>query len=100
MLTSATRTTRRNRRRQSMPRLDLGLLLAEAAASTAEKPGAAVFIALMVFIAASVWLGTLAQAAMDKKKFMEGFFLGSRGLGAWTLALTATVQSGGTFMGF
>ena len=31
---------------------------------------------------------------------MEGFFLGSRGLGAWDLALTVTVQSGGTFMGF
>ena len=31
---------------------------------------------------------------------MKGFFLGNRGLGAWALALTATVQSGGTFMGF
>lgn len=31
---------------------------------------------------------------------MRGYFLGNRGLGSWTLALTATVQSGGTFMGF
>jgi SSS family solute:Na+ symporter/sodium/pantothenate symporter len=78
---------------------ELRFLLAEAATS-ADKPGAAVFFALLVFIAASVWLGTLAQRAMDKKKFLEGFFLGNRGLGAWALALTATVQSGGTFMGF
>ena len=83
-----------------MPRLDLVLLLGQAADASSVKPGASVFIALMVFIAASVWLGTMAQSALDKKKFMEGFFLGSRGLGAWALALTATVQSGGTFMGF
>ena len=31
---------------------------------------------------------------------MKGYFLGNRGLGAWALALTATVQSGGSFMGF
>jgi SSS family solute:Na+ symporter/sodium/pantothenate symporter len=60
----------------------------------------AVLVALLVFIAASVWLGTLAQRAIDKGRFLEGFFLGNRGLGAWALALTATVQSGGTFMGF
>src|SRR4030095_2715469 len=35
-----------------------------------------------------------------KGSFLQGYFLGNRGLGAWTLALTATVQSGGTFMGF
>ncbi len=32
--------------------------------------------------------------------FLKGFFLGNRGLGSWALALTATVQSGGTFMGY
>lgn len=64
------------------------------------SPGYGVLAALLIFIAASVWLGTLAQRAMEKKDFMQGFFLGNRGLGAWTLALTATVQSGGTFMGF
>lgn len=84
-----------------MPLNDCSWLIAQAADSAAaDKPGAFVFIALMLFIAASVWLGTLAQRAMDKKKFLEGFFLGNRGLGAWALALTATVQSGGTFMGF
>jgi len=83
-----------------MPLLDWGILLAETSGKAEAKPGVAVFLALLVFIAASVWLGTVAQGAMDKKKFLEGFFLGNRGLGAWALALTATVQSGGTFMGF
>ena len=56
--------------------------------------------ALVIFIAASVWLGTLAQRVVKKSSFVKGFFLGNRGLGAWAVALTATVQSGGTFMGF
>lgn len=56
--------------------------------------------ALVVFIAASVWLGTLAQRVVEKGSFLKGYFLGNRGLGVWALALTATVQSGGTFMGF
>ncbi len=75
-------------------------MLLAAVATSDPKPGFAVLLALILFIAASVWLGTLAQKAIDKKKFMEGYFLGNRGLGAWALALTATVQSGGTFMGF
>ena len=76
--------------------------LADEAAKAAKVPvvGYSVLAALLLFIAASVWLGALAQKAMEKKDFMQGFFLGGRGLGAWTLALTATVQSGGTFMGF
>ena len=57
-------------------------------------------VALVIFILASMWIGWLANKAMQKSSFMQGFFLGSRGLGAWALALTATVQSGGTFMGF
>ena len=64
------------------------------------SPGYWVLGTLIAFIAASVWLGTVAQRAMSKQRFLEGFFLGNRGLGAWALALTATVQSGGTFMGF
>ncbi|HEY0984505.1 sodium:solute symporter family transporter [Schlesneria sp.] len=70
------------------------------AATDLIDPGYSVLLALLLFIAASVWLGTLAQKAMEKKEFLTGFFLGNRGLGAWALALTATVQSGGTFMGF
>jgi len=56
--------------------------------------------ALVLFIVGSMWIGWLANQAMSRGSFMRGFFLGNRGLGAWALALTATVQSGGTFMGF
>lgn len=56
--------------------------------------------ALVAFIIGSVWLGAVAQRRIEKGAFLQGFFLGNRGLGAWALALTATVQSGGTFMGF
>jgi sodium/pantothenate symporter len=56
--------------------------------------------ALVVFIVTSVWLGGLAQRVVEKGNFLKGYFLGNRGLGVWALALTATVQSGGTFMGF
>lgn len=73
-------------------------------AQTTAPPGGGsnygTLIALMIFIAASVWLGTLAQRVVKKSSFVKGFFLGNRGLGAWAVALTATVQSGGTFMGF
>jgi sodium/pantothenate symporter len=55
---------------------------------------------LLIVMAVSVWLGTQAEKAVAKGGFMKGYFLGNRGLGAWALALTATVQSGGTFMGF
>src|ERR1044071_4367651 len=73
-------------------------LIAEAAPPP--KPGVGTMVALIIFIAASVWLGTLAQKVVSKGSFVKGFFLGNRGLGAWAVALTATVQSGGTFMGF
>ena len=62
--------------------------------------GYGALIALVLFIFASLWIGALANRATQKGAFMTGFFLGNRGLGAWALALTATVQSGGTFMGF
>ncbi|HWB13287.1 MAG TPA: sodium:solute symporter [Pirellulales bacterium] len=62
--------------------------------------GAGTLAALLVFVAASVWLGTIAQRIVERGSFLRGYFLGNRGLGAWALALTATVQSGGTFMGF
>ncbi len=56
--------------------------------------------ALVIVMAVSVWLGARAQKAVEQGGFVKGYFLGNRGLGAWALALTATVQSGGTFMGF
>lgn len=58
------------------------------------------FLMLLAVIAGSVWLGTLAQRAVKGGTFLKSYFLGNRGLGAWAMALTATVQSGGTFMGF
>jgi SSS family solute:Na+ symporter/sodium/pantothenate symporter len=66
----------------------------------APAPGYGTFLVLLVLIAISVWIGTAAQRAVRRGQFLTGFFLGHRGLGAWALALTATVQSGGTFMGF
>ena len=64
------------------------------------SPGVGALIALALFIVASVWLGTVAQRVVERSAFIQGYFQGNRGLGAWTIALTATVQSGGTFMGF
>ncbi len=83
-----------------MTNLPLVLLGAGDAAtmSSIEKYGA--LGALILFIFASLWIGALANRKTREGSFMTGFFLGNRGLGAWALALTATVQSGGTFMGF
>src|SRR5207248_11767690 len=74
------------------------ILLAQSAASP--SPGIGAIVSLVLFIAASVWLGTIAQRVVERSRFIQGYFQGNRGLGAWTIALTATVQSGGTFMGF
>lgn len=82
---------------------DAFYLLAQTAAtntSALPSPGIGAITALVVFIAASVWLGTVAQRVVERSQFIQGYFQGNRGLGAWTIALTATVQSGGTFMGF
>ncbi len=62
--------------------------------------GYGTLVMLLVVMAVSVWLGTQAQKAVETGGFIKGYFLGNRGLGAWAMALTATVQSGGTFMGF
>ena len=63
-------------------------------------PATARWSALGVFLVGSVWLGTLAQRSIREGSFLQGYFLGNRGLGTWALAITATVQSGGTFMGY
>src|SRR5437764_3890739 len=81
--------------------LERVLLFGQATASpTMPSPGVGALAALVLFIAASVWLGTIAQRVVERSQFIQGYFQGNRGLGAWTIALTATVQSGGTFMGF
>lgn len=59
-----------------------------------------ILISLIVVMGISIWLGERAQKVVERGSFLKGYFLGNRGLGAWALALTATVQSGGTFMGF
>lgn len=79
---------------------EFGFSIIAQAATSGDGANYGTLIALMIFIAASVWLGTLAQRVVKKSSFVKGFFLGNRGLGAWAVALTATVQSGGTFMGF
>jgi len=66
----------------------------------ATQPAWGTLTALVIFILASMWIGVLANRAMREGSFLKGFFLGNRGLGSWALALTATVQSGGTFMGY
>ena len=62
--------------------------------------GVGAMFMLMLFIASSVVIGVLANRATRSGGFLKGFFLGNRGLGTWALALTVTIQSGGTFMGF
>ena len=64
------------------------------------SPGMGTLVALLAFIVASVAMGVVAQRVVRRGEFLHGYFLGNRSLGAWALALTATVQSGGTFMGF
>lgn len=60
----------------------------------------AAFIALVLVMAASMAIGGMANRFSEKGGFLKGYFLGNRGLGSWSMALTATIMSGGTFMGF
>jgi sodium/pantothenate symporter len=57
-------------------------------------------LALVLLMGVSMWIGVAANRTAQKGGFLEGYFLGNRGLGSWSMALTATVMSGGTFMGF
>jgi SSS family solute:Na+ symporter/sodium/pantothenate symporter len=68
--------------------------------SSPQATGYGALAALVILLVVSIFLGTMAQRAMRRGAFLKGYFLGNRGLGAWALALTATVQSGGTFMGY
>lgn len=61
----------------------------------------ATLIALVVFTLISLGLGVVANFAAQKRLgFLRKYFLGNRTLGAFAVALTAAVMSGGTFMGF
>src|SRR3954447_17780800 len=57
-------------------------------------------IALALFTLISLGLGVVANLVQKKGSFLEKYFLGNRSLGAFAVALTAAVMSGGTFMGF
>jgi SSS family solute:Na+ symporter/sodium/pantothenate symporter len=65
------------------------------------EPHPAMLAALVLFTAISLGLGVVANLATRKKAgFLRRYFLGNRSLGAFAVALTAAVMSGGTFMGF
>jgi len=57
-------------------------------------------IALVLFTLVSLGLGVVANLVGRKGNFLEKYFLGNRSLGAFAVALTAAVMSGGTFVGF
>lgn len=85
---------------QSLMTMTQRSLLLAADASAIPSVGYGAMTMLILFIIGSMWIGVIANRSTEKGGFMKGFFLGNRGLGAWALALTATIQSGGTFMGF
>jgi SSS family solute:Na+ symporter/sodium/pantothenate symporter len=61
----------------------------------------ATLLALVIFTLVSLGLGVLANlVARRKAGFLKKYFLGNRSLGAFAVALTAAVMSGGTFLGF
>jgi sodium/pantothenate symporter len=57
-------------------------------------------VALILFTLISLGLGVLANFAQREGSFLKKYFLGNRSLGAFAVALTAAVMSGGTFVGF
>lgn len=62
---------------------------------------AAPLLALVLFTLISLGLGVVAKLATSRQLgFMRKYFLGNRSLGAFAVALTAAVMSGGTFVGF
>jgi SSS family solute:Na+ symporter/sodium/pantothenate symporter len=69
----------------------------KAAALHAQPP---TLVALVLFTLISLGLGVVANFAQRKGTFLQKYFLGNRSLGAFAVALTAAVMSGGTFVGF
>ena len=61
----------------------------------------ATFLALILFMIISLGLGVVANyVGRVQSGFLKSYFLGNRSLGAFAVALTAAVMSGGTFLGF
>ncbi|RUL88297.1 sodium/pantothenate symporter [Tautonia sociabilis] len=56
-------------------------------------------VALVLFTMVSLGLGVVARWA-ERGAFLRRYFLGNRSLGPLSVALTAAVMSGGTFLGF
>ncbi len=58
-------------------------------------------LALIVFTLISLGIGVVANIVGSRQAgFLRKYFLGNRSMGAITVALTAAVMSGGTFLGF
>ena len=58
--------------------------------------------AFVIYTGAVLLLAVFSHKLLQSKSFVKEYFLGSRGLGLWTLAMSyaATSSSGGSFMGF
>lgn len=70
-------------------------------AATVVKSEPKALVALVIFTLLSLGLGVIANAVTKRKAgFLRRYFLGNRSLGAFAVALTAAVMSGGTFVGF
>jgi len=63
---------------------------------------AAPAIAFLLYTAAVFVVAIFSHRLLRKRSFLQEYFLGSRGLGVWALAMTyaATSASGGSFTGF
>jgi len=59
-------------------------------------------VVFLLYIVGVFVLAGLSHQLLSKKSFLSEYFLGSRGLGTWTLAFTfaATSASGGSFGGY
>ena len=67
------------------------------------SPGSGwVMAAFGLYLVGIFAFGIISHRFLTRGSFVNEYFLGNRGLGAWVLALTvaATAISGGTFMGF
>jgi sodium/pantothenate symporter len=65
-------------------------------------PNTPALYAFVIYTAAVLLLAVFSHKLLQGKSFLKEYFLGSRGLGLWALAMSyaATSSSGGSFMGF
>ncbi|MCA9047566.1 MAG: hypothetical protein KDA89_02490 [Planctomycetaceae bacterium] len=64
--------------------------------------GSSALITFLVYTLAVFGIAALSNRLLQERNFLKEYFLGSRSLGVWALALTfaATSASGGSFTGF